>query len=86
MRSFRFQEVAQPTTAPCREIASESGTATGYTYTVTSAYPGPTLLKKASPEETGKSSPMRSRGDKCDKTQQKAGGKWSILSSEWQWS
>ena len=31
-------------------------------YTVTSAYPGPTLLQKTSPEEGGKLSPMRSRG------------------------
>eukprot|EP00434_Breviolum_minutum_P021876 symbB.v1.2.019307.t1/scaffold1554.1/size111945/13 len=54
------KEAAQPKP---REIVSESGT--GYTYTVTSAYPGPTLLQKGStPEDGRKLSPMRSRGDK----------------------
>mmetsp|Transcript_41844 Transcript_41844/g.90700 ORF Transcript_41844/g.90700 Transcript_41844/m.90700 type:complete len:91 (-) Transcript_41844:71-343(-) len=57
-----FKEAAEP--AKPREIVSESGTSTGYTYTVTSAYPGPTLLQKASAEDGGKMSPLRSRGDK----------------------
>eukprot|EP00435_Cladocopium_sp_Y103_P001771 s5366_g1.t1 len=57
-----FKEAAEP--AKPREIVSESGTSSGYTYTVTSAYPGPTLLQKASAEDGGKMSPLRSRGDK----------------------